>query len=166
MEITQEGSGNPGATNVTRAVGRRAGWLVLLLDLLKGWGPAYAAHAWLGPGSWVPAATGLAAAVGHVAPVWHRFRGGKGVATGAGVLLALAPASGIAALVAYVAVRKTTRLASVASMAAALVGAAVTLGRLGHTHSITAMSGALLVLVVVRHIPNLRRLWHGEEPRT
>lgn len=163
VDLRTVGSGNIGATNVGRALGRRTGYAVLALDAAKGFAPAIAARLLLGADDRWTAATGAAAALGHVLPIWHRFRGGKGAATAAGVMLAVVPWAGAAASVTYFAIRKTTKKASVGSLAGAAVGAIVT-AALCRWSWPTAMAGALLAIVVIRHASNIRRLVRGEEP--
>src|SRR5690606_17231678 len=157
-------SGNIGATNVGRLLGKRAGRQVLLLDAAKGALPALVARAVLGPDDGWAAATGAAAVLGHCFPIWHGFRGGKGAATAAGVLLALVPPAGLAAAGTYVALKKLSGRASVGSLGGALVGAGCTLALLGPASPRSLMAGALLGIVLVRHRDNLVRLARGQEP--
>lgn len=159
---TAEGSGNPGATNVYRTAGRRAGAAVLVGDLAKG---SLAAGLGLLVGdATVGLAVGAAAVVGHVAPVQRRFRGGKGVATAAGVALVVHPlvTLGLAAVFAIVA--RVTRMASVASITICVlwpIAAALT-GRPGAQVTLAAGIG---VLVVLRHRANIARLLSRSESR-
>jgi len=163
VDLRAVGSGNIGATNVRRALGARAGWLVLLLDGLKGALPVAAARWWLAlPTGWV-AAVGVAAVLGHLLPVWHGFRGGKGVATGVGVLVAGVPLAGCAAAATYFVLRKATHRSSVGSLAAASVGTIVT-AALERRSPLTAMAAIIAALIAVRHVDNIRRLARGEEP--
>lgn len=159
-DVTQEGSGNPGASNAYRTMGRRAGALVLLGDLCKG---AVATGAGLAVGSrGVAVACGLAAVVGHVLPATRGFRGGKGVATAAGMTLVLLPLVGLGLAAAWVVVAKVTGTASVASIAiaASLPVAAALAGRpLGEVVAFAACS----VVVLARHFENIGRLRRGEE---
>lgn len=164
VDLRHEGSGNPGATNVARVLGERAGRLVLVFDAGKGALPALLARVALGPDDPWTAATGAAAALGHCFPVWHGFRGGKGAATAAGVLLVLVPPAGLAAAGTFFALKKLTKRASVGSIGGALVGAGATLALLGPASPRTWMAGALLGLVLVRHADNLGRIVRGEEP--
>lgn len=164
IDLRSEGSGNVGATNVGRVLGKRAGRIVLALDAAKGAVPALAARLTLGADDPWTAATGAAAALGHCYPLWHGFRGGKGAATAAGVLLVLSPPAGVAAAATYVGLKKWTRRASVGSLGGALVGAGVTVALHGPASPRAWMAGALLALVVLRHRDNIVRLWRGEEP--
>lgn len=164
VDLRASGSGNVGATNVRRVLGRNAGRMVLGLDVAKGALPSLAARAALGPDHPSAAAAGMAAALGHCFPIWHGFRGGKGAATAAGTLLVLAPPAGVGAVATYILLKKLTGRASVGSIGGALVGAIVTRTLLGPSSPRTRMAGALLVLVLARHHDNLRRLLRGEEP--
>jgi glycerol-3-phosphate acyltransferase PlsY len=157
---TQEGSGNPGASNTFRTMGRRAGAIVLVGDLAKG---ALAAGMGLATGNRaVGVACGLAAVLGHVAPATRGFRGGKGVATGAGMALVLLPLPTLALAVVWLVAVRATGTASAGSLAVA-VGfpvAAVVAGRPPGEVLAFAAGG---VLVVARHLGNLERLRHGQE---
>ncbi|MGQ0434835.1 MAG: glycerol-3-phosphate acyltransferase [Microthrixaceae bacterium] len=157
---TLEGSGNPGASNAYRTMGRRAGALVLAGDLCKG---AVAAGVGLASANrGVAVACGLAAVVGHVLPVTRRFRGGKGVATAAGMTIVLLPVAAVVLAVSWVVLAKVSRTASVASVAiaVALPVAAVAHGRALMEVAAFAACGAL---VVIRHRGNIDRLLRGEE---
>jgi len=164
-DLRGEGSGNVGATNVGRVLGKKTGRAVLALDAAKGAAPALVARALLGPDDPWTAATGVAAVVGHCYPVWHRLRGGKGAATAAGVMLALVPPAGAVALVSYVALKKASGRASVGSLGGALAGAAVSHALLGVSPR-SAMTAAILGVVVWRHRDNIGRLLRGTEPRS
>jgi glycerol-3-phosphate acyltransferase PlsY len=163
VDLRAVGSGNVGATNVGRALGRRAMALVLVLDALKGLVPVLVARLWLGPDDPWTAGVAVAAVIGHCVPVWHRFRGGKGAATAAGVMLALVPWAGLAFAVTYALLRKVTRRSSVGSLSGAVVAVAVT-GWLEWMTPAFAASGVIAVLVWIRHADNLARLARGEEP--
>jgi glycerol-3-phosphate acyltransferase PlsY len=166
------GSHNPGATNVLRSGSKAAAIVTLLLDALKGWLPVMLIQ-WFGPawglGAGAQALAGLAAFLGHLWPLFFRFRGGKGVATAAGVLLALQPWLGAAALLTWLAVALLTRYVSLASMAAALLAPVYYLGLSGliwqaQTGKALAMA-AMGILLVYRHIDNINRLVAGTEAR-
>jgi glycerol-3-phosphate acyltransferase PlsY len=162
VDLRSVGSRNIGATNVGRALGKRTGRVVLMLDMLKGFLPvAFARWALDLPWPWVTA-VGLAAAIGHVFPIWYGFRGGKGVATSGGVLLAALPPIGALTLLTFVVVKKWTHLASVGSLSAATVGAVLTLVLDGGEWPVLLATG-LWFLVVLRHWGNLVRLLRGEE---
>ena len=163
VDLRSVGSGNIGATNVGRALGKSTGRKVMLLDMLKGFVPVALAR-WTFDLSW-PWITvvGIAAALGHVFPIWHSFRGGKGAATAGGVLLGALPPIGAATLVAFVVVKKLSRRASVASLSAATLAAALTMVFDGRQWPIQLAVG-LWILVVLRHVDNIARLLRGEEP--
>ncbi|HEX8187473.1 MAG TPA: glycerol-3-phosphate 1-O-acyltransferase PlsY [Pyrinomonadaceae bacterium] len=171
-DVRETGSGGTGATNVTRRAGRGVGALTLLLDLLKGAGAVLFARALLGAGDgaqWWVCAAGAAAVLGHVFPVWLKFRGGKGVATGLGVFLVLAPFATLCAALVFVTVVWLWRYVSLGSIvAASLLPLAVwSLGALGLGDR--ARSPLLLLsvlgaaLIVLMHRANVGRLLRGEE---
>jgi glycerol-3-phosphate acyltransferase PlsY len=167
INLREWGSGNLGATNLYRAAGFPLAFLCMLVDVGKGFAPA-----WFFPGldgvdrPELALAYGLAAVLGHVFSVWVGFRGGKGVATGAGAYLAIAPAAvGLAALV-WLIIIVTVRIASVAS----LIGATALPGLVwitGHRFDFVFWSTLPLVgFVWWTHRTNIRRLRAGREPRT
>src|SRR5829696_7827757 len=119
-DIRQTGSGGTGATNVSRRVGKGAGVLTLLLDAAKGSVAVLIAKALAGD-DWTIAVAAIAALVGHIFPVWLGFRGGKGVATGVGIFLVLAPVALLCAGVMFVAIVALTRYVSLGSITAALL---------------------------------------------
>jgi glycerol-3-phosphate acyltransferase PlsY len=163
VDLRAIGSGNIGATNVGRALGKATGRKVMLLDMLKGFLPvALARWGFDLPWPWITA-VGIAAALGHVFPIWHAFRGGKGAATAAGVLLGALPPIGLATLVTFVLVKKVSKRASAASLSAATVAAALTIGLDGREWPIR-LAMALWIIVVLRHVENIVRLLRGEEP--
>lgn len=169
-DVRNLGSGNAGATNVLRTAGRWPALLVLLLDIAKGIVPVRAARA-LGAPAEIVAAAAFAVVVGHVFPVFFGFRGGKGVATGFGALLALLPLVACAAAVTFAVVVMATRYVSLASVSAAVALPALALlfARLGWTApvpgSVLAFACGCASLVLLRHSGNLRRLAAGKERR-
>jgi glycerol-3-phosphate acyltransferase PlsY len=179
VDILQQGSGNIGATNVSRVLGRRFGLLVFALDFAKGALPAAAAlwiagdveRSWgLATAELVGVAAGLAAFLGHLFPVYLRFRGGKGVATGAGVVAVLLPGPALGALLVWLAVVCAARTISLASLSAALALCVFRLALVDDPLSLdnlplTAFCFLAAALVVLRHRANLVRLWHGNENR-
>jgi acyl-phosphate glycerol 3-phosphate acyltransferase len=175
VDILRQGSGNIGATNVGRVLGRRWGIVVFLLDFTKGAVPVLVAtgleNAVDGlPLRALPVGAGVAAFLGHLFPIYLRFRGGKGVATAAGVVAVLMPLPFLAAFVCWLAVFVSTRFMSLASLVAAAVLCAL---RLSFTPNPwgpneAVLSGFCLVaatLVVARHHANIRRLLRGTENR-
>jgi acyl phosphate:glycerol-3-phosphate acyltransferase len=160
IDIYEHGSGNPGTSNVLRTLGKRPAALVLLGDLLNGMAAAAIGDLWLGTA--VGFACGLAAVVGHVLPVWHRFRGGRGVATGIGAAVWLTPAAGLIIAVAWAVIVLTTRTASIASLAAmaAFVPLLALFGERGWS---LVWAGGIVAVVVARHAPNIRRMIQGRE---
>jgi glycerol-3-phosphate acyltransferase PlsY len=160
IDIYGEGSGNPGASNVFRTLGKRAGAIVLLGDAVKGVIAAAVGEVWIGGGFGL--ITGLLAVLGHILPVWHRFRGGRGVATALGVALFMEPLVGLALMVLWTVIVLVWKTASVASLAAMVIyvpGFAV----MGSTAADLAWAAAIALLVVIRHAPNIRRLLAGGE---
>jgi glycerol-3-phosphate acyltransferase PlsY len=164
LDLRREGSGNLGATNAFRVLGWRLAVPVLIADLLKGWGPAFFFARWAGVGPVWALAFGAAAIVGHVFSVYMRFRGGKGVATSGGVLLALAPWAALTGLVAWICLVALTRIVSVASIAAAFSVPLVVWVTQG-VGAILWLSLGLMVFVIYAHRANIRRLLRGEEHR-
>jgi glycerol-3-phosphate acyltransferase PlsY len=172
VDILRQGSGNIGATNVGRVLGRRFGVLVFLLDFAKGAVPTVAARWLAGSGDelpdLLPAAVGLAAFLGHLFPVYLRFQGGKGVATGAGVVAVLLTVPAAWALLIWVAVLAASRYVSLASLAAA---AALAVTRLSLTPEPFAQKHVVLSifclvaagLVALRHQANIGRLLRNNE---
>lgn len=159
-DVTHEGSGNPGASNVYRLAGRRAGAEVFAADVVKG-----AVATLLGlllAGSSGALLGGAAAVVGHCFPITRWRHGGKGVATAAGFLLVLEPLLVLPGLLVWLAVARLTRKASVASLLLALGFPLAVLGMRGLGQEAAAVAG-VAALVVARHGGNLRRLRRGEE---
>lgn len=160
IDVTKAGSGNPGASNVVRLLGWRAGAIVLVLDALKGAAGAGVGLAIDGHrGAWV---LGVAAVVGHVFPVWRRFKGGRGVATGAGVFCVVYPLITVGLAVVWVAIARGLHKASIASLVCAIAAPALVVAVGGSALDIAVVAGVALLLVA-RHASNLRRLLRGEE---
>jgi len=162
VDPTAAGSRNPGTTNVLRTAGREAAALTLVGDVGKG--VVAAGLGWLIGGHGLGVACGLAAVIGHVAPLNRGLRGGKGVATAAGMVVVLFPVAAAVAAVVFLWVLALVRIVSVASLVATLSVPVVAL-------VVGAPAGEVLALVlcvgvvVVRHRDNLDRLRRGEEPR-
>jgi glycerol-3-phosphate acyltransferase PlsY len=161
------GSGNPGATNVLRSGNRIAAVLTLVFDALKGYLPVLAVllfGARFGLGEGTAAFVGLAAFVGHLWPVFFRFQGGKGVATAAGVLLALNPMLGAATLLSWVIIAAFFRYSSLASIVAAVFAPFYQALIWGVEPMLLAIA-AMSLLLVWRHEANIRKLLAGTESR-
>ena len=163
FDPTTAGSGNPGASNTSRLGGARAGAVVLAGDAAKG--ALAAGLGWAVDGRIAAWIVGAAAVAGHLWPVTRRFRGGKGVATVAGVGLVCAPLGFLALAVVFAVVAKVSGTAALASISVAVlmpVAAAV----LGHEALEVAIAAGLGVVIVVRHRSNIRRLLAGTEERS
>ena len=161
-DVRAIGSGNIGATNVLRTGRRDLAIATLVLDAGKGAFCFLMAKAVLG-GDLIPALAGGAAFLGHLFPLWLKFKGGKGVATFLGIMLALAWPAGLAACATWLAVAFATRYSSLAALVAA-ASTPLWLWVFGRPDAIW-LGIALAVLVFIRHHANIRRLLAGEEPR-
>ena len=164
------GSQNPGATNVLRSGSKAAAVLTLLLDAVKGWLPVFLVQRLPGMGlDVVIAACALAAFAGHVWPVFFRFKGGKGVATAAGVLFGLEPWLGLATMATWLIVAYFSRYSSLAAVAAAVFAPAFYLLGAKVVWSgapVIALSiGAMCAVLLYRHKDNIARLITGKESR-
>ena len=166
------GSGNPGATNVLRSGSKPAAIVTLLLDAAKGWLPVMLVK-WFGP-AWdlsegTQALAGLAAFLGHLYPVFFAFKGGKGVATAVGVLLAFEPLLALATMVSFAIIVFFSRYVSLASMVAAVFAPAYYL--IGDGVAWTASGAKTLALIAMgllliwRHRENIQRLLAGTESK-
>jgi glycerol-3-phosphate acyltransferase PlsY len=165
VDLRKHGSGNLGATNAFRVLGWRVALPVMLVDVLKGWFPTYFFPVWAGVnGSEWALAYGAAAILGHVFSPYVRFKGGKGVATGAGVFLALCWQAVLAGTIVWAIIVYATRIVSLASIAAALVVPIVVYVTQG-PGSVFALSLAMGAFVLFSHRANIRRLMRGEEHR-
>ncbi len=170
FDVRDHGSGNAGASNVLRLAGRGPAAAVLLLDVAKGVVPVQVARALDAPGSVIGGAA-VAAVVGHVFPLFHGFRGGKGVATVAGALGSLSPVPAGLALGVFLAVVAASRFVSLASVVTVATFPLLVYlcGRAGWTPVapgwLTASAVAIAALVAVKHRDNFRRLAAGTEHR-
>lgn len=172
IDIRCQGSGNIGATNVFRVLGKKAGFAVLGADAFKGfaaawWAPLLAAQFFPVAGAHregLALAAGAASILGHNFPCWLRFKGGKGIATSGGVVLAWAPLACLTALALWGLVFVVSRYVSLASIAAALIlpGAVWFWNGSG---TMTAVMAALSLLAICKHKENVRRLLNGTENR-
>jgi glycerol-3-phosphate acyltransferase PlsY len=160
-DVLREGSGNPGASNVYRLAGWKAGLIVLVGDVAKGAVPSAVGLALDGHrGAYL---LGFAAVVGHVLPVTLRFRGGRGVATAAGALAVIYPLIALVLAVGWFVIARGLRKASVASIVAT-VAFPVLVALTGNAWGDVLITSALALVVLARHASNLRRLFRGEEP--
>ena len=167
VDLQKVGSGNIGATNVYRCVGKRWGMAAFFLDAVKGFVPAFAfpmllsnAPAWLG------LACGVAAVAGHNWPVWLKFKGGKGVSTSAGMLIGIAPAAVGIGFVVFAIVVLLTRFVSLGSILAAIAVPTAFIAMNGAENRLLA--GALVImglLTILKHRANISRLLAGTEPK-
>ena len=172
IDVRTVGSGNIGATNAFRVLGKTAGTFVLLADALKGfaaarWAPLLAVY--LFPGATpqrenLALASGVAAILGHNFTCWLNFKGGKGIATSGGVVLAWAPLACLTALALWGVVFITTKFVSLASIAAALV-LPVAVWFWNRSLTMTAVMAALSALAIYKHKGNIQRLLDGTESR-
>lgn len=160
-DLRRIGSGNIGATNVLRTGNKAAAALTLVFDAGKGAVAVLLAGAWFGEDA--AQLAGLAAFLGHLFPVWLRFRGGKGVATFLGILLALNLWAGLAACATWLLVAVLLRISSLSALVSSAF-APLYLGALGDSQAL-ALAGLLTVLIWLRHHANIRRLLSGSEPR-
>jgi len=176
IDIRRFGSGNIGATNVVRVLGKRYGYSVFVLDFLKGFGAVKISMSiatdarleWASPEIFGIFAA-IASVIGHSFPVWLKFRGGKGVATAAGALFGLMPVAALIAVIIWISIFWFTRYVSLASVVAAVALPIVILimTRLTQIHGKALFYSSLCIAAVViwRHHSNLSRLMHGSEPR-
>jgi acyl phosphate:glycerol-3-phosphate acyltransferase len=176
VDIRTHGSGNMGATNVLRTLGKPYGYSVFLFDALKGflavWLGGFIARQSLftrGYVDWFSILAALACVLGHMFPVWLKFKGGKGVATSAGTMLGLAPLATLIAAFVWIIVFELTRYVSLASVAAT-ISLPTALGILlalhfGHSLPIFWVALVLAGIICWRHRSNFVRLVRGTEPR-
>lgn len=160
-DLRQQGSGSIGATNVLRTGNKVLAGLTLFLDAGKGYLVAAVVLIYFGPDIRYFAA--LAVVLGHMFPIWLRFKGGKGVATAFGVLLALSPATSLAAFAVWLIIAVAFRYSSLAALVAAI--ATPPLGWFLGSPQVGGLAFILAVLVLARHHSNIRRLLRGEESK-
>lgn len=166
VDIQKVGSGNIGATNVLRSVGKPWGILTFACDALKGFLPVLLLPRLAGtPHALLPIACAMAAILGHNFPVYLRFRGGKGVATSAGALLALAPAAVAVGLAAWALVFFTSRYVSLASIVGAVVIPVAGWWLYRPGLALPVFLSVLGGLIILRHRTNIQRLLNGTENR-
>ena len=161
------GSGNPGATNVLRSGSRPAAVLTLAGDAVKGWLPVWLAVLYTGEATATSVAVplaGLCAFLGHLFPLYHGFKGGKGVATAAGALIGIDPWLGAATLASFAVVVAFFRMVSLASILAAFFAACFAFWLFGLAPATAAVS-VMAALIVTRHHENIGRILRGAERR-
>lgn len=164
-DVRQEGSGNIGATNVNRVLGKKLGILTLLCDVVKGFLPVFLVAFYLPPSAdsvWIIALCGLAAVVGHMFSVYLGFTGGKGVATALGVFLFFSPLAIFFALLLFIGVVYVSRFVSAGSLAAAAV-IPLFLFLFGSGLETVFVALVIAILIWVKHSANIKRLIAGEE---
>ena len=168
VDITKEGSGNIGAANVARVIGLRWGVVTLIADALKGFIPVIICHAlWseaAGMNEALKGLIGLAAVLGHQFPIFHRFKGGKGVATSLGVFLGISPLSCMFSVIAFLIVVSLWRYISLGSLIAA-VTMPFWLYLTDHSGPLIMLSSIISLLIIVSHRENIHRLINGNERR-
>lgn len=167
VDLRTHGSGNIGATNAMRAAGKPVGLAVFALDFLKGWvAPFVFAGLLAGAGTltWGAMACGAASVLGHCFPLWLGFKGGKGVATGCGALVAIDPLIWVAGGAVWLVALGLSRMVSLASLA---MGVAFPVAAWFVTHAVPPTVGAALLalLILVRHRSNMARIMAGTEPK-
>ena len=162
VDVREHGSGNVGTTNVFRVLGKKAGSIVMVCDILKGYIPAAIAAALFTP--WAAIFIAAAPVIGHIYSIFLKGRGGKGIATGAGVVLALVPLAFIIIFATWIALNLLTRYVSVASLVAAVLVPVLTIA---FDEPLPYQIAGVLVAVLVwwAHRGNIRRLLAGEEHR-
>lgn len=167
VDIRDEGSGNPGMSNVLRTLGRAPALMVLAGDAVKGVAGAYAGFIASGAtdpmGPWAFAA-GMAAVAGHCYPIFHKFKGGKGVATGAGVVLFTMPLVALIVIGGWFVLVRVMKLASVASLIVIAAAIPLALWRGIGTEALIWFV-ATIALIVWRHKGNIRRMFSGSEQK-
>jgi acyl phosphate:glycerol-3-phosphate acyltransferase len=162
VDLRTVGSGNMGAANVFRTLGKKMGIAVLVADIAKGVVAVVVAAA-LTDDPW-PLVAGVVAVAGHIFPVWLRFRGGKGVATAAGVVVGLMPLVAAVVLPAWLLIVALTRYTSVGSITAAAAATPLAWA-FGYDWPYIALAGVMAVAILVKHRSNIQRLIRGNENR-
>lgn len=163
IDIRQHGSGNPGAANVYRTVGKLAGWGTLAADALKGYLPVKLALILFPGNNLFAIVCGSLAIIGHMWTVFLRFKGGKGVATSAGVFGAMLPWPTLLAVLAFVVGVAITKHISAGSILAAMVLPVASFTMSGYPPSFSIMVTIVSLLILYKHIPNMKRIWLKKE---
>jgi len=157
----EQGSGNPGATNVMRIGGKKAAGITLLGDLLKGFIPVYVANL-LGASTLLLACIGIAAFIGHLYPIFFKFKGGKGVATSIGVLLGFSWLLGLAFTATWLLIYKVRKISSASALCASVLSPIFAWYIVGDIYIVGA-SIIMMLFLLWRHKSNIQRLLAGEE---
>lgn len=158
IDIREHGSGNPGAANVYRIVGKWAGWSTLALDAAKGFIPVYLARHFFHENAWLAIICGSVAILGHMWTIFLKFRGGKGVATSAGVFGAMLPFPTLIAFVVFIICVAVSGHISLGSIAAAAVIPIVSFMMKEYPPAFSVMVSIVSLLIIYKHIPNIKRL--------
>jgi glycerol-3-phosphate acyltransferase PlsY len=162
IDIRKEGSGNIGATNVLRVLGKGPGIAVFVADILKGLIPSVIALNLMGSKEWAFGA-GMTAVLGHTFSPFLKFKGGKGIATGLGMLLGSSTVVGLGAFGLFCLVMAATMMVSASSVVAGLSLPLIGIA-LGHPPGAMFFYVLMMLVVVIRHIPNIKRIKEGTEP--
>ncbi|HWA83524.1 MAG TPA: glycerol-3-phosphate 1-O-acyltransferase PlsY [Fimbriimonadaceae bacterium] len=162
VDVTKVGSGNIGATNVARAIGKEWAILVFLLDVMKGCGPVLVARTLIG-NEWLWYVVGLASIAGHCASPFLRFKGGKGVATSLGMVFGASPIVAAGGFTMFIVLFAICRWVSLSSIVA--VGGSVVIAALLRDWPYTAIGSLLFLFVLYTHRENIKRLRNGTEPK-
>ncbi|MDX1949037.1 MAG: glycerol-3-phosphate 1-O-acyltransferase PlsY [Rickettsiales bacterium] len=164
-DITKKGSGNIGATNVVRVAGKKIGGIVFLLDFLKGLLPAFIYKSFLLSSETSVALylIAFASVIGHILPIWHKFKGGKGVATGFGAILAIDYILFLIAILLWIITYKLSKISSASALVS--YGLIPFIGFAMHQNNFFLISFlmSLSAIIFYKHIPNIKRLLNGEE---
>lgn len=162
IDIRTQGSGNPGATNVYRSVSKPLGIVTLILDILKGFIPVYFVTL-INPSSYfIVLLVALVTILGHIFTIFLKFKGGKGVATGCGIFLALNPIATVVCLLVFAVVLAISKYVSLGSICAAIT-LPIMIFVLGGKIELTIFATIIAIVVIVRHISNIKRLLSGTE---
>lgn len=158
------GSGNPGATNVLRSGKKSAAALTLLGDAFKGWFPVWLVMQPDGGVMWITSAVAVAVFLGHLYPVFHKFKGGKGVATALGVMLAISPSLALAAVLTWVVIFVVTKFSSLSAIMAAMMAPVYAWYLLDDAyHDFEMVVVFVSIMLVWRHRTNIQKLLNGTE---
>ena len=163
IDVRRRGSGNIGATNVFRTVGTIPGLIVFILDLLKGTLAIYLSQQIITDPRWI-ILTGLAVILGHMFPIFLKFKGGRGAATGLGVLLGIAPDVFLGAIIIALLLVAITRYVSITSMLTSVL-VPVALFMMERPYPYILFTASISALIILRHIPNIKRLINKTEPK-